>query len=136
MQFRTLEAKAVGIIVDAFAKVMKMTPAKQAEAGYSVSPKGNRTIQQLMSPKNALNGKTGQAVSEGTVCNYWQSGTDDHDVRIYVVAPKKAKKAKVAKAIESPEATALYARFTVLEAKGDATDAKLDAVLALLSATK
>jgi len=127
MQYRTLEAKAVKTIKDAFAKVRAMSPAKQAEAGYSVSPKGGRTIQQMLSPKHALEGKTGKGVPEGTVCNFWQSGTDDNDVRIYVVAPKKPAKPK--KVAES--------RMDALEAKVDAgkaeTDAKLDAILAKLT---
>ena len=97
MQFRTVEAKAVSIIVNAFAKVMAMTPANQALAGLSVSPKGNRTIQQTSSPKGAIDGKSGQSVPEGTLCNLWQSGTDAKDVRVFIVKPKSAKTPKTTK---------------------------------------
>lgn len=128
MQFRTLEATAVDIIIAVFAKVMKMTDANQAKAGFSVSPKGNRTIQQASSPKGAIDGKSGQAIPEGTLVNLWQSGRDSNDVRAYVVKAKTAKTPKVT--VETPQQIAIR----LLEANSAAQDAKLDAILAALAA--
>jgi hypothetical protein len=129
MQFRTVEAKAVSVIVNAFAKVMAMTPENQALAGLSVSPKGNRTIQQTSSPKGAIDGKSGQSVPEGTLCNLWQSGTDAKDVRVFIVKPKSAKAPKA-------KTTDALTRMDALEANSAAQDAKLDAILAALTANK
>jgi hypothetical protein len=112
MQFRILEATAILTIVKMFAAVVKMTEAKQVEAGFSVSPKGNRTIQQASSPKGAIDGKSGQAIPEGTLVNLWQSGRDSNDVRAYVVKAKKAKTPKTTKPADS--------RMDSLEAKLDA----------------
>jgi len=97
MQFRTLEATAVSIIVAAFAEVMEMTPANQILAGLSVSPQGNYTIQQTSSPKGAIDGKSGQAIPANTLCNLWQSGKDAKDVRVFIVKAKKPKTPKATK---------------------------------------
>ena len=121
MQYRILEAKAIETIVKMFAKVIAMTPAKQADAGYSVSPKGNRTVQQASSPKGAIDGKSGQSIPEGTLVNLWQSGRDSSDVRAYIVKPKVVRTPKATKPTDS---------------RIDSLEAKLDALIDALTANK